>query len=67
MAVVDRAQIIDEKDGWAILEDAAQRYLGISAARFLAAWESGDYKDTADTTEVMRVAQLIHLVPRHCG
>lgn len=68
MTVADRVQVIDEKEGWEILDQAAQKYLGISASKFLAAWDAGDYKGKADTTEVMRVAQLIHLVPHpRCG
>ena len=61
MAVTDKVQVIDQREGWQILDEAAQKYLHISATEFLRRWDAGDYTGKADTTEVMRVVQLIHL------
>ena len=61
MAVVDnQVQVVDQKEGLAILDEAAKRYLGISAEEFLQRWDAGDYASKADSPEVMRVVSLIH-------
>lgn len=60
MAVVDNVRIIDQKEGRDILDEAARKYLGISAEEFLKRWDAGEYAGHADTPDVMRVVSLIH-------
>jgi len=60
MAIVYQVRIVDQKEGYEILDEAAKKYLGISAEEFLKRWDAGDYAGKADTTEVMRVVSLIH-------
>lgn len=60
MAIVENVRIVDAKEGMEILDEAAQRYLGIPAAEFLRRWDAGEYAGKADTPEIMRVVSLIH-------
>ena len=60
MTVEEKVRIIDEKEGFEILDEAAKKYLGISAEEFLRRWDAGEYDGKADTPDVMRVASLIH-------
>ena len=61
MATTDgvKVRIIDQAEGMSILEEAARKYLGISAEEFLAL--NGEYVGKADTPAVTNVYSLIHL------
>jgi hypothetical protein len=48
---------IDERESWAIFDEAAQRWLHIDAETFVQRWDSGEYRDEPDSA-VMRVAML---------
>lgn len=54
------------EEGWELLDRQAQRYLRMSGAEFLEAWDAGEFDDPDDRTkngpEVMRVAMLLPLV-----
>ena len=60
MAIVERAHVVAQEEGKRILDEAARKYLNMSAEEFLAAWDGGTFADRVDTPEVMRVASLIH-------
>ncbi len=49
------------EEGWALLEEHAQRYLKMSASEFIEAWDAGTIEDP-DRPEVLRVAMLLPLV-----
>ena len=49
---------VTEEEGWAILDRAARRYLGISGEEFVRRWKAGEYPDP-DGTPVLRVAMLL--------
>ena len=59
MAVSDRVETLTVDAGRELLDREARKYLGISGAEFLAAWDKGAYKGKADTPEVMRLVELI--------
>lgn len=55
----DTLELLSDDEGRALLDEAARRYLGMSGAEFLMAWDSGKFQDDPDRPEVMRVAMLI--------
>jgi hypothetical protein len=59
MATIDSVRVVDDKEGYEILDEAARRYLKMSAKEFLEAWDAGKFSDRVDTPDVMRVASLI--------
>jgi hypothetical protein len=61
MTTTAKVRVVDQKEGYKILDKAARRYLGISAEEFLQRWDAGEYAGKSDTPQVMRVAQLINL------
>lgn len=50
---------VSAEEGRAILDRAAQHYLGMSAEEFIEAWNGGKFDDNPDRPEVMRVAMLL--------
>lgn len=59
MAVSDKIETLTVDAGRALLDGEARKYLGISGAEFLAAWDNGSYEGKADTPAVMRLVELI--------
>jgi hypothetical protein len=55
-------KFLSKSEAWQMLEDAAQRELGISAKEFIEAWDSGKFDDNPDRPEVMNVAMLLGLI-----
>ena len=53
---------LTREEGLALLDRAARRYLHMSAADFIRAWEAGDFDADPDRSEVMYVAMLLPLV-----
>jgi hypothetical protein len=51
---------ISQEEGWEILEENAQRLLGMSAEEFIRRWDSGELK--VDRPRIMDVAALLPLV-----
>jgi hypothetical protein len=51
-------EYLTREEGWALLEERAQRYLHMSAREFSDSWCSGTIEDP-DRPEVMRVAMLL--------
>jgi hypothetical protein len=47
------------KEGRALLDQQARRYLGMSGVEFIKKWESGEFGDDPDRPEVMRLVMLI--------
>jgi hypothetical protein len=45
--------------GRELLDRQARRYLGMSGAEFIAAWEAGKFNGRADSPAVVRVAMLL--------
>ena len=60
MAVTDSVRVIDQQEGYRLLDEAARKYLNMPAADFLEAWDAGRFAEKVDEPEVMRVASLIH-------
>ncbi len=60
MAIVEHVRVVDQHEGYEILDEAARKYLKMSGREFLEAWDAGRFTDRVDTPEVMRVAALIH-------
>lgn len=59
---VPGVQILETPEqGWAILEEHAQRWLGMSAQEFVEAWDRGDFAADPDRREVRNVAILLPL------
>ena len=54
---------VSEEEAWQIVEDAAQRELGMSAKEFIEAWDSGRFDDDPDRPEIMKVVMLLGLLP----
>jgi hypothetical protein len=52
-----RFEKVNAHGSWEIFDQAAHRLLGIDAATFVQRWDSGSYKNDADT-KVMKVAML---------
>ena len=52
---------VSRERGREILEQAAQRHLGITGDAFIQRWESGGFSTESDTANVMRVAKLLPL------
>ena len=61
MAVIETVQVdvVDQAEGFRILDDAARRHLSMTGAEFIEAWDAGKLADRADTPEVIRVVMLI--------
>jgi hypothetical protein len=61
MVMVDQVQVeeVSREEGCRILDDAARRWLDMSAEEFIDAWDAGKFADRADTPEVINVAMLI--------
>jgi hypothetical protein len=57
-----KVQEVSSEEGWALLEKATQRELGIGAKDFLSAWEAGKFDDDPDRPEIMRVLMLLPLI-----
>jgi hypothetical protein len=51
---------ISREEGWEILEENAQRLLGMSAEEFIRRWDSGELK--VDRDRIISVAMLLPLV-----
>jgi hypothetical protein len=51
---------ISVEEGWEILEENAQRLLGMSAEEFIRRWDSGELK--VDRDQIIAVAMLLPLV-----
>lgn len=51
---------IGVEEGWEILEENAQRSLGMSAEEFIRRWDSGELK--VDRPKIISVAMLLPLV-----
>jgi hypothetical protein len=51
---------ISRQEGWEILEENAQRLLGMSAEEFIRRWDSGELK--VDRPRIIDVAMLLPLV-----
>ena len=49
---------LTREEGWQLLDREARRYLGMSAAEFLRAWDAHEFPDP-DVPEVLSVAMLI--------
>jgi hypothetical protein len=64
---IDAAQNLEvheltEEEGFALLDRQAQRYLGMSARDFIAAWDAGKFaQNGAERPEVVRLAMLLPL------
>jgi hypothetical protein len=54
---------ISREEGWEILEENAQRLLGMSADEFIRRWDSGELK--VDRDRIISVAMLLPLVRDH--
>jgi hypothetical protein len=54
---------ISVEEGWEILEENAQRLLGMSAEEFIRRWDSGELK--VDRARIIDVAMLLPLVRDH--
>jgi hypothetical protein len=52
---------LTQQEGKALLDQAARRYLKMSADEFIQAWESGEFDDDPDRPDVMYVAMLLPL------
>jgi hypothetical protein len=52
---------LTREEGWALLDDEARRYLGMSAEEFIRIWDAGGFPDV-DTPEVIRVASKLRFV-----
>ena len=61
-AASERVHELTDAEAWAILEKAAQRYLGMSAEAFIEAWNAKKFEPNTDRPEVMWVAMLLPLV-----
>ena len=51
------------EEGVAMLDEAAEYYLGISGKTFLQRWQSGYYASDPDQPGVQNVASLLSFVP----
>jgi hypothetical protein len=47
------------KEGRALLDKQARRYLNMSGDEFVKRWEAGEFDDDPDRPEVMRLVMLI--------
>ena len=47
------------REGEAILDAAAKRWLNMSGEQFVSKWEAGDFNGDSDRPEVVRVAMLL--------
>ncbi len=54
-----REEFIGIEEGWEILEEQAQKHLGMSAKEFVRAWNAGEFPDPDRRPEVMRVVALL--------
>jgi hypothetical protein len=52
---------LSQEDGRALLDALAQRYLGMTGAAFIEAWDRGEFREDPDRPEVTRVAMLLPL------
>jgi hypothetical protein len=52
------------EEGLALLDQAARRYLNMSADEFIHAWEAGEFDDDPDRPDVMYVAMLLPFAQR---
>ncbi len=50
---------LNRKQGLALLDKQARKYLSMSAEEFIKAWESGEFDDDPDRPEVMRLVMLL--------
>lgn len=60
MAASDKVETLTVDAGRELLDREARKYLGMSGAEFLAAWDSGAYVGKTDTPEIVRLVELIH-------
>ncbi len=64
-ATLPEIKWLTPEEGRAIFDEEARRVMGMSGEEFIRRWESGEYKDIADTSghlHIMRLAMLIPLV-----
>jgi hypothetical protein len=54
-----QVQELTQQEGYALLEQAAQQYLHMSAEEFIRAWNAGEFDDNPDQPDVMYVAMLL--------
>lgn len=57
-----QVQQFSPEEGRRIFDEAAQFYLHMSGDEFLAAWDSGRFRDDPDLPRVMDVVMLLDLV-----
>jgi hypothetical protein len=55
---------LTREEGLALLDQAARRYLDMSADAFIQAWEAGEFDDDPDRPDVMYVAMLLPFAQR---
>ena len=57
-----RIHEVTDEECWSLLEEAAQRYLRMSAEEFIRTWDAKGFEPNTDRPEVMRVAMFLPLV-----
>ena len=57
-----RVHELTDEESWALLEEAARRYLNMSADEFIRTWNARGFEPNTDRPEVMRVAMFLPLV-----
>jgi hypothetical protein len=56
--VSPQAQLMAPDDAWAIFDEAAQYYLGITGEAFIRAVDAGEFDDDPDRPEVISLVML---------
>ena len=54
-----KVESMSQDEARELLDRQAQRYLGMSGAQFIAAWDAGQFAGDPDRPEVMRVSMLL--------
>lgn len=57
-----RIHELTDEESWALLEEAARRYLNMSAEEFIRTWNAKGFEPNTDRPEVMRVEMFLPLV-----
>ena len=60
--IPDQVHELTDEESWALLEEAARRYLNMSADEFIRTWNARGFEPNTDRPEVMRVAMFLPLV-----
>jgi hypothetical protein len=58
---LDAIDLLDRDESWALIEENAQRELGMTARQFIEAWDAGTIPEL-DRPGVMRMAALLSFV-----